>query len=115
LPVFFRQSDACLTTLSGFETMVQLNPQVGKDLTAILSSPEILPGVLCMWRGYRSPKKQEILNALGELHLDSKGQQLCMLFGVERLVRCRDSDLESSRALMEKYLKLTKRSPTRVK
>ncbi len=109
LPVFFRQSDACLTTLSGFETMVQLNPQVGKDLVPLVTSPELLPGLLCVRRGQIAQIKKEILDALLDLHSDPKGQQVCMLFGVERLARYTESDLQGARALMDKYLKLVKR------
>ena len=32
LPVFFRKVDACVVSRRGFETLVELNPQVGKQL-----------------------------------------------------------------------------------
>ncbi len=89
--------------------MVQLNPQVGKDLVPLVTSPELLPGLLCVRRGQIAQIKKEILDALLDLHSDPKGQQVCMLFGVERLARYTESDLQGARALMDKYLKLVKR------
>ncbi|NTW36129.1 MAG: phosphate/phosphite/phosphonate ABC transporter substrate-binding protein, partial [Syntrophobacteraceae bacterium] len=35
LPVFFRKSDACVVTRRGFQTMSELNPQVGKQLRVL--------------------------------------------------------------------------------
>ena len=47
LPVFFRQADVCLTMRSGFQTAAELNPQVGRQLRVLATSPELVNQIFC--------------------------------------------------------------------
>ncbi len=101
LPVFFRQEDACLVTRSGFETTTELNPQVGKQLAVIRSSPPILPSILCIRRAFSSDERGEIIRALDGLHEDTQGQQVLLLFRIDKLIRFTASDLETAREFFD--------------
>ena len=68
LPVFFRQLDACVVTRSGFETMVELNPQVGRQLKVLASSPPVVPVVFCFRASYDSPIRAKVLEEIAQWH-----------------------------------------------
>ena len=44
--------DLCLVTKNGFDTMVELNPQVGRSLSAIAHSPILISEVTCFRRTF---------------------------------------------------------------
>ena len=98
LPVFFRQADACVVTRSGFETMVELNPQVGQQLQVIASSPPIVPVVFCFRADYTSPVRAKVLAELTQWHKTPAGRQILTLFQTETLeeppLNCLDTGLE---------------------
>ena len=101
LPVFFGQADACLTSKQGFDTMCELNPQVGKDLTAIASSPMM---VLCFYvfnKNYHSPNRVRFLKVLSELHTSAAGRQLATLFQFDRLTVRDGSCLASALGILD--------------
>jgi phosphonate transport system substrate-binding protein len=80
LPVFFRQSDACVVTRRGFQTMSELNPQVGGQLKVIASSPELMPGGF-FFRGNFSPSiKAKALAEFHKVHMTPAGQQCLTIF-----------------------------------
>lgn len=103
LPVFFRQADACLVAQSGFDTMRELNPQVGQLLRAIASSPAVVPFVTCIRSDFTGPNRRRTETAYLEAHLHPAGQQTLMLFGFDRMRRCTERDLESAREMMRRY------------
>lgn len=110
LPVFFRQADACLVTRSGFETMVELNPQVGKMLRPIATSNGFLPSVT-----YVRPRTDGSLGSLNlraeilRLQGTPQGQQMLRLFQVDRLMLVPPTMLDSARQLLATRQKLVDR------
>ena len=98
LPVFFRQLDACVVTRSGFETMVELNPQVGRQLKVLASSPPVVPVVFCFRAGYDSPIRAKVLAEIAQWHQTPAGRQILTLFQTETLeeqpVSCLDTALQ---------------------
>jgi phosphonate transport system substrate-binding protein len=112
LPVFFQQMDACLVTRISFGTMAELNPQLRKSMRVIRSSPSVVPSLVCFSHDYQSANKEEVIQALDELHQSSKGQQVLMLFKIDRLVRCSDSDFAPAKKILDAYRQL-KESPQR--
>ncbi|HMP72889.1 MAG TPA: PhnD/SsuA/transferrin family substrate-binding protein [Kiritimatiellia bacterium] len=96
LPVFFRQADACLVTRNAFETMVELNPQLGRSLKVVATSPEVVPVVLGVRAGYSPLMRGEVLEALAELHQSAVGQQVLTIFRSEQLVEYPPSVMESA-------------------
>ena len=100
LPVFFRQTDACLVTRRGFDTMGELNPQLRQQLRVIAASPALVPVVFCIRAEFRSAVLEEILNSLRELHTTPAGLQVLTVFQSERLTEQPPEYLAASLALL---------------
>jgi phosphonate transport system substrate-binding protein len=106
--VFFQQGEACLVTRSGFKTMAELNPQVGKQLIIVKESPRLLPSLTCVRRSLDANRKKQLLSALSELHEDSAGQQALTLFSLDRLIPCTGEHIQSAVSILERYRSLKK-------
>jgi len=98
LPVFFRQADACLMTRRSFETMAELNPQLGKQLRVLAASPEVVPSGFAFRADYHSPFREQILVEMTQLSESPAGQQILALTQADRIqerpLSCLDSALE---------------------
>ena len=86
LPVFFGQSDACLTSKRGFDTMCELNPQVAKDMTAIATSPGMVLTFNAFHKNYHGAGREGFLRIYTGLPNNPAGRQLATLFQFEHLV-----------------------------
>ncbi len=100
LATFFGQADACLVTRESFATVSELNPQVGRELVALASSPEVAAGVIVFRPGYVGASKTKMREVLETLHLDPQGEQLLRLFRMDRLVPYEEGQLDSVAALL---------------
>jgi ABC-type phosphate/phosphonate transport system substrate-binding protein len=106
LPVFFGQASACLVNQSGYEAMVELNPQVGKELKTVLISPHLLPSLVFFRPGFNPEIKKGIRQAILELHHDAYGKQILMLFKLDRIVPFERIYMRDARALFETRQKI---------
>lgn len=106
LPVFFRSADACLINRRSFEVLKELNPQVGKQLRVLATSPKLLDGVCCIAAGYTSPVKAQIIDALLHIKDSVAGEQIATVFQFGRLVESSDASLQSARELLAEYKQL---------
>jgi ABC-type phosphate/phosphonate transport system substrate-binding protein len=98
IPLFFGKLDACVATRKAFDTMVELNPQTGKQLEVLESSPPFVPTVFCFRKGYTSPLRNQILGELQRWDISPAGRQSLTIFQTDGLekqsVSCLDSALE---------------------
>jgi hypothetical protein len=85
LPVFFRNSDACLVTRRGFQTMSELNPQAGRQLHILATSQELVPVVFAFRADYASPFREQMLVEMRRLPETPAGQQILTLLQTERV------------------------------
>jgi len=106
LPVFFRRSDACLVTRSGFDTMSELNPQIGKAIKVLAASPKMVPTLLCFRADYAPAFKDKLFAGLRDLHLSPAGQQVLTIFHSEKLEEMPSSKLQSALDLLARLEKL---------
>ncbi|MBI4661314.1 MAG: PhnD/SsuA/transferrin family substrate-binding protein [Verrucomicrobia bacterium] len=112
LPVFFGKAQACLVTRRGFATMVELNPQLGKDLRELAVSPAYVVTVMCFGPKASSTAKAMVLEGILRLHEQPRGQQLLTIFqGGERLIDYPVSFLERARTLRQRHAELLKKAP----
>ncbi len=103
LPVFFRQMDACLVTRRGFDTMVELNPQLGQQLKLLAVSPPVVPLIFGWRAGYDSRLRAQVLEELAHWHTIPAGRQILTLFQVDSLTVIPVAALDSSLELLAAY------------
>lgn len=103
LEVFFRKGDACLTTTTVFETMVELNPQVGKQLAIIERSSAFANPVLFFHKLLPPDTKKLITETFLNFETSVYGQQFLLLHKIDRLIQFDPSDLDSLRELLQEY------------
>jgi ABC-type phosphate/phosphonate transport system substrate-binding protein len=109
LSVFFGQADACVVAASTFRTMVELNPQVGTHLKVLASSPDLLVG-MTVFRADLSTKTKQIFREMTRhLNDDPQFSQFLVLFRVEHLTTMKESDIDSTRRLLDEYRRLKER------
>ncbi len=106
LSVFFRRTDACVVTRSGFETMLELSPQTGKHLKILATSPPIVPSVFGFRIEYNSPIRAQILADIARWHQSPPGKQILNLFQCDRLEERPISVLDSTVALLANHVRL---------
>ncbi|MBI5691807.1 MAG: PhnD/SsuA/transferrin family substrate-binding protein [Verrucomicrobia bacterium] len=109
LPVFFRQAEAAIVDRRGFETMVELNPQLGRQLRVIASSPPLVSMILVLRTGFDPTVAPEVIASLRDFHRTQAGRQVLTLFQSDQLVDCDPELLRASIALLAEYRRLTVR------
>jgi phosphonate transport system substrate-binding protein len=101
LPAFFGQTDACLTSKRGFDTMCELNPQVAKDLVVVAASEPMLLTFYIFHRNYRGLSRERFAKVYADLPSSAAGRQLAVLFQFESLVVKETASLAPALAVLE--------------
>lgn len=102
LPAFFGRADACLVTASSFATMCELNPQLGKKLSPLAVSPEIVPNLYAFHRDAPQFIKELVIQALKGLKSSPAGRQVLTLFQYDTLEARDGACLNDSLAMLAK-------------
>jgi ABC-type phosphate/phosphonate transport system substrate-binding protein len=100
LPVFFNAADACLVTRRVFNTMAELNPQVGRKLRILATSPQVVPSLFCFNAACKPIRKEIILRAITNLHKSPAGQQILTIYQLGKLEEQPETCLNSARELL---------------
>jgi phosphonate transport system substrate-binding protein len=108
LPVFFGNADASVVSRPVFETMCELNPQVGRKLRSVAVSEPLVDSVIYLATdGWAKPKHRiDLIESLETLHKSPYGRQILTLFKVERLAPFKEALMEGTRRLKEKHDRL---------
>lgn len=113
LPLFFKQTDAVLMTRSGFDTACELNPQMARQLTVLMGSPELISGVGAYRADATSASvslyRREALR-LGE---SAGGKLLLNLFQADAIVEVKEADLRETRLLLAEHARLLGGAPNK--
>jgi ABC-type phosphate/phosphonate transport system substrate-binding protein len=110
LSVFFGQADACITQESIFNTITELNPQVGRRLKVIAESDELVNVVCCFSKSFDSETKLKVRDWLINFGNTIRGKQLLDMFKVDGVIRIDESDLQSMRKLLNEYETLNQKN-----
>jgi hypothetical protein len=103
LPVFFGQAEACLVTQSTYQTMVELNPQLGQKLSVLMRSPGVVKSLFCVVDDLDPHFMAEAKERLQTMHLTEDGQQLLMIFRLKRFFPFRSEDLKATERILNRY------------
>jgi len=103
LPVFFSRADACIITRRGFDIMRELNPQLGRELKVLASSPPVVPFLFAFRRDYSSPLQDKIYDNAVKWHTSERGKQILTVFQCDRLEIRPFSDLAETLALIAEH------------
>jgi phosphonate transport system substrate-binding protein len=101
LPVFFGNKPACIVDRLSYATMVEMNPQVERQLVPLAVSEPLLESITYLTRhGYASDRaRRDMFLALQELHMEPDGRQILTLFKVDKLVPYKEEYRDSLRRL----------------
>lgn len=103
LPVFFKQADVCLIGKNLFNTMVELNPQLGKELTVLVSSDKFLSGMFCFNKHLSADVKAQVMKTAQNMYATPSGKQILTLFQIDTIEAFKPEMIDTTIALLNKY------------
>lgn len=103
LPVFFRQADAAVVTRGSYATLLEMNPQIGRELVSIAESPKLLLSMLCLHRKSDEELRRLIVDSTLDLQNSATGRQVLLLFKVTRVILFEPAHLEGVWALFRDH------------
>ena len=106
LPVFFKQAGAALVTRAGFETAVELNPQLAKELRILAGSPDLIPSLTAYRSGGNLLVTDNYRKEAARLREDPAGKLILDLFQIEGVTELQPSDLVQTRDFLADYARL---------
>jgi ABC-type phosphate/phosphonate transport system substrate-binding protein len=106
LRVFFRQAEASVVTRAGFAIMMELNPQLAKELVALTASPRLVPAFAAFRSGFDPATRRRIAASMTALTDNPSGRQVLTLFQAGRIMAVEDADLVRTRQLLAKHARL---------
>lgn len=107
MSVFFKQSDAAVTTRGAFEIAGALNPQITEHLFIMAESDALLGDVTCFPNNVGGSVRRSVENAAFRLHENIIGKQVCTLFQIDRTIPFQPSHLAGLEKLLRERERLT--------
>ncbi len=104
LSLFFGKIDACVVDSGNWESMKELNPQLGR-LRVVAGSEALVEGVLAL-PAQPHPYQSELIASILNLHKTAGGEQLGVAFKTGALIRVGKETFDSVRALRSRYRRL---------
>jgi len=102
LPVFFRKIDACILNKSSYSTVVELNPQIGRDLISIEVSQPLAIGLIALRKTISDQQvKIDTEETMLNFHNYEESRQYLTVFKIGKVVEFKEEYLESTYALLE--------------
>jgi hypothetical protein len=100
LPVFFGKIDVAVAKHWSWEIMKEMNPQLETQLQILTNSPGLPEAVICINKDVPGfPFRDDLVRGLAELDTDSQGQQILLLFKIDKMVTFQSQHLDGVRDL----------------
>lgn len=80
LPVFFRRLDGACLARQSWETALELNPQLGRDLRLLLVSPRVIPIAFGFRRNTNANSRKILIDSIQRISTVTAGQQIVALY-----------------------------------
>ena len=106
LPVFFRHADAACVARRDWETAVELNPQMGRDLRILAVSPKVIPVAVGFRRNSNAAARAILLDSLVSISKVRAGQQIASLFDARVLVTRPFSAMNDTLEMVRRFERL---------
>ncbi len=103
LGLFFGKFDACLLRNTGFETMVELNPQVGRQLGVVAKSAPVIGSLFCTRKTYNPTTKRGVFRQIILMDQSVAGKQVLGMFKSDRMIEVPAERVEESLSLLGKW------------
>jgi phosphonate transport system substrate-binding protein len=106
LPVFFHRTDAAGLARRSWETAVELNPQLGRDLRILAVSPKVVPIAVCFRRGSSAIGRRSFIDAITHVTSQPAGQQIVALYQTQAFVLRTGAVMKSALEMIRQYQRL---------
>jgi len=80
LPVFFRRLDGAIVARQSWETALELNPQLGRDLRPLMVSPKVIPIIFGFRRGTNANLRKALIDSIQRISTITAGAQIVALY-----------------------------------
>lgn len=103
LDVFFNRSDVCAVPEYVYQTVIELNPQIGRKTKVLARSPELVSGVTCYPENINPRLKKIFESMVPKLKQTEKGRQMLTMYSIDDLTNAKQKDLDALRSLLAEY------------
>ena len=108
LPVFFRRADGACVTRPSWETAVELNPQLGRELRPLAVSPKVIPTAIGFRRNCNPTGRKLLLDSMLNMTTTAAGRQMAALYQARSFVQRPASVMAGSVEMVRQSERLTK-------
>jgi ABC-type phosphate/phosphonate transport system substrate-binding protein len=106
LPVFFGQAEACVVPRSTYQVMIELNPQIGRMLSVLMTSCDFLSTLGCVRDDLDSEVVKALMEAALSMNTEPEGNQIMTIFHKKSVFKYEEKDMVETKALYQKHKKL---------
>ena len=111
LPVFFHRADGACLSRKSWDTAVELNPQLGRDLRALAVSPKIIPIAIGFRRGCDSYGRKMLIDSMLRVGNTPSGRQMASLFQSHGFITRPTSVMKGTLEMVGQYERITAQQP----
>jgi ABC-type phosphate/phosphonate transport system substrate-binding protein len=110
MAVFFGQADAAIETRTAFDTAVELNPQIGKQVKVLARSPGLLSSVVVLRTGMEPAMRKQAIETATTFHDRPEYKQQFLVMRITRILPWNPRYLDTTRTLVERLRPVHKRT-----
>jgi ABC-type phosphate/phosphonate transport system substrate-binding protein len=111
LSVFFHRMDSAALLRKDYETAVEMNPQLGRDLHELAVSPNIVPALCCFRKGSNREYMEKLIAVVSRMESMPSGQEIVALYKARILVTQPASYMNLTVNMLRQYERVTAQPP----